>query len=266
MNVPLTTPETVGATPSFKLSAEGRTRLLSLPGEPLFLADWRRALFLHYEVDAAQLERAVPFELDLWQGRAYLSLVAFTMCGMRPRRGGRLAAWLCRPIATHSFLNARTYVRNGAERGIYFITEWLPNRLSVALGPPVYGLPYRPARLDYRHTHESGGLAGRVAAAGHGQFVYAGRLADGLSPGPCAPDSRDEFLLERYTAYTGHGARRRTFRVWHPPWPQTRAEMDVTDHTLLTQAWPWFATARYVGANYSPGLPDVWMGRSRKVI
>src|SRR5947207_2991822 len=75
------------------LSEAGRRRLLSLPGEPLFIADWDAALMIHYEVDAELLQRVVPFELDLLDGRAFVSLVAFTMRGMRPRWGGRFAAW-----------------------------------------------------------------------------------------------------------------------------------------------------------------------------
>src|SRR2546421_5594971 len=117
------------------LSEAARQRLLSLPGEPLFIADWEDALMIHYEVDAELLQRGVPFEVDLLEGRAFVSLVAFTMSGMRPRLGGRLAAWLFKPIGTHNFLNVRTCARVGSEAGIYFLAEWLSNRLSVALGP-----------------------------------------------------------------------------------------------------------------------------------
>jgi uncharacterized protein YqjF (DUF2071 family) len=149
MNITSASAEDFLAKPSHQFSADGRERLLSLPGEPLFLADWQRALFIHYEVDAALLQRELPFALDLWHGKAFVSLVAFTMRDMHPRFGGRTAAWLFKPISTHGFLNARTYVKHGDERGIYFITEWLSNRLSVALGPSLYGLPYRFAKLDY---------------------------------------------------------------------------------------------------------------------
>src|SRR5262245_34522440 len=76
-------------------------RMLSLPREPLFLANWDRALMIHYEVEPEALQRIVPFELDLYRGRAFLSLVAFTLQRMRPRFGGRLAELLFRPIATH---------------------------------------------------------------------------------------------------------------------------------------------------------------------
>ena len=97
------------------LSEVARCRLLSRPGEPLFYADWERVLMIHFEVDSKALQRDVPFELDQRDGRAFVSVVAFTMRGMRPRIGGRLAAWLFRPIATHDFLNVRTYVRHRGE-------------------------------------------------------------------------------------------------------------------------------------------------------
>src|SRR5437868_5384556 len=102
-------------------SEAGQQRLLSLPGEPLFIADWERVLMIHYELDPDALQRVVPFDLDLRCGRAFASAVAFTMRGMRPRFGGRLGAWLLRPIATHEFLNVRTYVRHKGESGIYFL-------------------------------------------------------------------------------------------------------------------------------------------------
>jgi hypothetical protein len=265
MNVTPTTAEDFLAKPSHRFSADGRERLLSLPGEPLFLANWERALFIHHEVDAMLLQRELPFPLDLWHGKAFVSLVAFTMRAMRPRFGGRVTAWLFKPISTHGFLNARTYVKHGDERGIYFITEWLSNRLSVALGPPLYGLPYRFAKLNYRHTHEQRRLLGKVEAPRQGRLVYEASLPPGAQLSPCEADSLDEFLLERYTAYTSRGTTRRTFRVWHPPWPQIHAQVSVSDNSLLTKAWPWFQTAKFVGANYSPGLCDVWMGHSRFV-
>jgi len=252
--------------PSRQLSVAGKRRLLAVPGEPLFLADWERVLFIHYEVDAAALRKEVPFETDLWQGRALVSLVAFTMRDLRPRRGGRMAAWPFTPIATHPFLNVRTYVKHEGEPGIYFMTKWLPNRLSVLLGPLLYGLPYRFARINYRHTHERGLFEGRVEAPGQGgKFVHAGRLDSNTPFNPCPPDSLDEFLLERYTAFTSSGSTRRFFRIWHPPWAQMPVAATVRENTLLMKTWPWFEQAQLVGANYSPGFRDVWMGRAFRV-
>ena len=248
------------------LSVVGRERLLAVPAEPLFVADWERVLFIHYEVDAAALRKEVPFEIDLWQGRALVSLVAFNMRDLRPRRGGRITAWPFKPICTHPFLNVRTYVKHEGERAIFFITEWLPNRLSVLLGPLFYGLPYRLANLDYAHIHESSRLEGRVSSpGGRGEFRYEAQLPPHHPFEPCHARSRDEFLLERYTAYTAHGRTRRVFRIWHPSWPQVSAQVSIAMDTLLTETRPWFKDARLAGANYSPGFRDVWMGRAFRV-
>ncbi len=251
---------------SGRLSAAGKQRLLASPGEPLFLADWERVLFIHYEVDAKSLQSQVPFALDLWQGRALVSLVAFIMRDMHPRRGGRLAAWPFKPIATHPFLNVRTYVKHENESGIYFIAEWLPNRMSVLLGPLLYGLPYRFARINYRHAHEQGWLAGCVEApGGRGKFIHETRLNPNTPFEFCPPSSLDEFLLERYAAFTSRGSTRRFFRVWHPSWRQMPVPVSIIDGTLMTESWQWFKEAPCIGANYSPGFQDVWMGRAHLV-
>src|SRR5258705_9627134 len=101
-------------------SSTAREQMLAQRGERLFVAGWERVLMMHFEVDAVALQRAVPFQLDLYHGQAFVSLVAFTMRGMRPCFGGKFAELLFRPIATHDFLNVRTYVRHGGGRGIYF--------------------------------------------------------------------------------------------------------------------------------------------------
>jgi uncharacterized protein YqjF (DUF2071 family) len=249
------------------LSHAARSRLLFRRGEPLLVADWDRALMLHFEVDAKRLQQAVPFELDLWdRTHAFVSVVAFTLHGMRLRAGGWLGAWLLKPLATHEFLNVRTYVLNGEERGIHFLAEWLPNPLAVLFGPITFGLPYRLGRLEYRHRHESGDIRGIVEDARSGASLqYAARLADDACFAPCHAGSLDEWLMERYTAFNAAQGRRRFFRVWHEPWPQTRAESHLEDGSLLTEHWPFFHNAQLVGSNYSPGVRGVWMGRPHRI-
>jgi uncharacterized protein YqjF (DUF2071 family) len=244
-------------------SNEGGERLLSQRGEPLFIAGWERSLFVHFEVDADRLQRDVPFPLDLRDGRAYVSLVAFTMRDMRFSFGGKPLAWLLKPIATHFFLNVRTYVKHAGEPGIYFLTEWLSNWLSVQLGPLLYGLPYRHAKINYQHQHEIGRLAGTVENSRQCFAYKAGCKRDEFVR--CETGSLDEFLVERYTAYTAHNTARRFFRIWHPPWPQVRADIEIQENALLCKAWPWFVEAQLLGANYSPGFSEVWMGRAHRI-
>jgi hypothetical protein len=223
------------------------------------LADWLRALFIHYEVEPSVLQPAVPFALDLLEGRAFVSVVAFTMERLRPGIGGRLSQWLFRPLATTRFLNVRTYVRHDNEAGIYFIAEFISNALAVPLGPITYGLPYRLGRLRFAHT-----LCADGPGTGGARVVARGRCFEAHWRGrqpftPCEPGSLDEFLLERYTAFTAGRARLRQFRIWHEPWQQTPVAVEILDARLLNQTWPWFRHVRVAGAHFSPGATDVWM-------
>lgn len=235
--------------------------MLAKAGEPLFLARWDRAVFIHYEADPAILQREVPFPLDLREGRAFVSLVAFTLLRMRPRLGGRLGEWLFQPIASHEFLNVRTYVRHTGEPGIFFLAEWLSNPLSVRLGPRTFGLPYRFGHLRYAHAHDDE-ILGTVTAS-EGRLGYRATIP-AASFDPSEAESPTEFLLERYTAFTCQRERRRLFRVWHEPWPQTPIEIEVTADDLLASTGKWWNSAEYVGAHYSPGV-EVRMGRPHRI-
>jgi uncharacterized protein YqjF (DUF2071 family) len=247
-------------------SEAARKRLLSRAGEPLFYAKWDNVAFIHYETDPQELQSCVPYDLDCYHGRAFVSLVAFTMRGMRPRFGGRIGELLLRPIATHNFLNVRTYVRYKGEPGIYFMREWLSSRMAAWLGPWSFGLPYRSGRIEYQPSRGYG-LAGAheprqewrgkvEASAGSFHFCTTFRRNDF---DVCAPESLDEFLLERYTAFTHFRKRRRFFRIWHEPWEQGPAQIQITTDSLIHSTGQWWRGTRCIGANYSPGV-TVWMG------
>jgi uncharacterized protein len=239
-----------------------RRRLLSIRGEPLFYANWDKAIFIHYETDPQELQRCIPYHLDFYHGRAFVSLVAFTMRGMRPRLGGRIGEFLLRPIATHDFLNVRTYVRHNGEPAIYFMREWLSSRMAAWLGPWSFGLPYRFGRIEYKPSRSYGFAdenerCGKVEAAA-GSFHFCATF-EAKDLGICALGSLDEFLLERYTAFTQFRKRRRFFRIWHEPWQQVRAKVQSATDNLIHSTGRWWQDARCIGANYSPGV-NVWMG------
>lgn len=51
-----------------------------------YYQEWNNAIFLHWKVDAAHLRKWVPemLELDTYEGEAWVSVVIFTMEGIRP--------------------------------------------------------------------------------------------------------------------------------------------------------------------------------------
>ena len=85
----------------------------------------------------------MPFRLDVRDGKAYVSVVAFSQERLRFAFGGEMTNWVGRWFANHEFLNVRTYVRHAAKPGIFFLAEWVPKRVATWLGPPLFGLPYR---------------------------------------------------------------------------------------------------------------------------
>jgi uncharacterized protein YqjF (DUF2071 family) len=238
---------------------------LEAEGGPLFNNAWREVVFVHYEADPETLRAQVPFKLDHRAGRAYVSLVAFTMSELRPFRRHRAWQIALAPMRTLRFLNLRTYVRHQGESGVYFLAEWLPRRLPVFCGRHTFGLPYRFGRLSYH---------GSI----HG---FSGCVREGLS-GPClsfdvkptsvsAPRradsaSLDEFLIERYSAFTQWGGVRRRFRIWHEPWAASPVDFHCGCDDLLRNTGDWHRAARFSHAAYSPGLDEIWIGRPRRLV
>src|SRR5687768_2861383 len=203
-------------------------------------ADWLDVIFVHFRISPERLARLVPLPLDLFDGDAYVSLVAFTQSRLRPTTGGRLGELLVAPLARHEFLNVRTYVRHGETRGIFFMTEWIPNRLAAFVGPRTYGLPYRLGRMDYRGRRREITAAGRrlvirgvgaspIQLAAPAALPRSGSSRERMGEAPMPREVLDEFLLERYTAFTHRNGVLRRFDVAHEPWPYRRAEVDVVD-------------------------------------
>lgn len=236
-------------------SAVAREVMRAEKGGALWEAEWSRVLMLHWSVPPAALQPWVPFPLDCREGRAWVSAVAFTLKGMRWRRWG-----LPLPFSGHAFLNLRAYVKVGDEGGIFFLREWVPWRPGVLLARPLYGLPFTPGRLRYRHGHESGALSGEVASAGR-RLAYEAEKPGAFDA--CEAGSLSEFLMERYNAFTEWRGWRRRFRVWHPPWRLAAVTARVREAGLLGLTGEWASKARFEGAHYSPGLPAVWMGAPR---
>lgn len=113
-------------------------------GKWAYYQEWNNALFLHWEVSHDALRELVPkkLEIDMFQGKAYVSLVAFTMQKIRPRH---LPA--VRAICDFDEINIRTYVIDGDKPGVYFLNIEAGKRLSAKLAKALSGLPYEKAKM-----------------------------------------------------------------------------------------------------------------------
>src|SRR2546427_9994900 len=217
-------------------------RLLSVKGDPFLFADWERVVFLHFIVAPELLRRFVPrpFELELYESEACISLVHVTMRRFRPCRPVSLG-WLFRPITQQRFLNLRTYVHSGSEPGALFLWGWLSQPFPLRLPSAILGLPYSFASLDYEHDAELSVLHGAVSARNATEsFAYRAAIAPHPPLAPCSPGSLAEFAMERYSGFFCRGPEPRVFRAWHPPWLQTPIDATIEDASLVTNKFPSF--------------------------
>jgi len=241
-------------------SLAAQRRLLSVPGDPFLFADWERVLFLHFAIAPEMLRPFVrpPLELDLFEGQAYLSVVAVTMRRFRPTLPLSLG-WALAPISIQKFLNVRTYVCHRDEPGALFLWGWLSK--PAPLPPPTFNLPCGFAKMTYRHETGLGQLHGQVAADS-GRFTYNGKIPPRNIFQPCPFGSLSEFAMERYTGFFSHGNRTKIFRTWHPQWLQKQIDITMTENSLLTAKFDFFKEANFVGANFAPGFKQVSLGRA----
>jgi uncharacterized protein YqjF (DUF2071 family) len=109
-----------------------------------FYQEWSRAIFLHWEVDLEDLKKIVPeeIEIDLFDGKPWVSLVAFTMEKIRPRNLPYFS-----PISNFDEINIRTYVKSKNKTGVYFLSIEGGKRMSCKVSKTISELPYRFSKM-----------------------------------------------------------------------------------------------------------------------
>ncbi|CAN5764630.1 hypothetical protein BH20GEM1_BH20GEM1_09150 [soil metagenome] len=193
---------------------------------------WRRLLFLHWPVPPAAVRAAVPASvpLDLRDGTAWVSVVAFDIEAARPPVA---PAWLGLDFLE---TNARTYVRMpGGEPAVWFFSLEAASRLAVAAARLAYGLPYFHARMA--RSREDGAEVYRTARRGPEAPGLEVRYRVGAPLGTAAPESLEEFLIERYALHAVRGGGRIvTVRVRHAPYPLRAVAVESVSEDLLEAA------------------------------
>ena len=109
-------------------------------GSGKFYQEWNDAIFLHWQVDLATLKKFVPeeLEIDLFEGKPWVSLVAFTVENIRPKYLPSFS-----PISNFDEVNIRTYIKSGEKTGVYFLSIEAGKRLSCKVAKGISELPYR---------------------------------------------------------------------------------------------------------------------------
>ena len=205
------------------------------PGPWLMTQTWHDLLFAHWPIDPvddAALRALVPasFEIDRFDGAAWLGIVPFAMTNVAPRLVPALP-W----VSAFPELNVRTYVTVRDKPGVFFFSLDAGNPLAVTAARGLLNLPYYSAAMTVDEREGEIVYTSRREPAPAAEFSarYRG-LGDRNPP---APGTLEYFLTERYCLYAmdrwSHAYR---LEIHHPPWLLESARAEITINTMAEAA------------------------------
>lgn len=219
---------------------------------------WETITFLHWDYPIDVVQRLLPptFEVEPWDGRAWVGLLPFFM-RVRPLIGPPLRA-----LTTFPESNVRTYVRGPDGRpGILFFSLDAASTPAVTAGRCAYGLPYHLATMRIRrqqgHLQYTSRRLG-VGAPGHDIVVVPEEPLTGTNV-----TQFDRFLTARFLLWTTRRGKVMSVRADHPPWALRRARVERLNQSLLGRVGLPEPTDTPV-VHYSQGV-DVHLGRPELV-
>lgn len=199
-------------------------------GRPVMTQTWRDVTFAHWSVEPDDVRRILPegLEPDLFDGRAWVSLVGFEMDDLRLRG--------LPPIPTtdrFEEFNVRTYVRGPEGPGVWFcsldVSHWLPT-LVARIG---FALPYDKGLVGFSSTASSA----TWSVERTWPTRATGQLAVTVDEASSIEDPLSVFLTARWRLYSAtRSGRLVTAPVEHPPWQLRAASVDSVDTGIATAA------------------------------
>lgn len=167
---------------------------------------------VNYEIDPSILSPFIPkgTEIDLWNGKAYISLVGFMFLNTRV---------LGYSIPFHrnfEEVNLRTYVKRGDQRGVVFIKEIVPRWAIAYLARCLYNENY--IALPMNHLIIENPFHVEYQWKFNGKWQKIGVDCKG-EPQAISEGSEVEFITEHYWGYTTQAnGETKAYQVEHPKW------------------------------------------------
>lgn len=178
-----------------------------------YYQEWNKAVFLHWQVNLSELRKDVPehLEIDLCEGKPWVSLVAFTMNNIRPRILPPFP-----PISDFDEINVRTYVKRGNKTGVYFLSVEGGSYLSCKVARALSHLPYRYSKMKREAN---------VYTSANRQFNDQMHLSYEVGEMLTEKTDLDLWLTERYALFQDSGASINEFEIHHIEWPTYNIEL-----------------------------------------
>lgn len=178
-----------------------------------FYQEWNNAIFLHYQVDLTELKKFVPkeLEIDLFNGKPWISIVAFTMEKIRPKNFPYFP-----PISDFHEINIRTYVMSNNKTGVYFLSIEGGNSFSCKVAKGISELPYRYSKIK-RTDH--------IYQSQNSEFKDKLNIEFKIGKKLIQKTELDKWLTERYALFQDTDESINEFEIHHLEWPISEIEL-----------------------------------------
>ena len=199
------------------LSATGHRPWKMLSENWKFYQEWNNAIFLHWQVDLETLKEFVPTELeiDLFQGKPWVSVVAFDMEKIRPKNLPPFP-----PVSNFNEINIRTYVKLDKKPGVYFLSIEGGKKISCTIARKISELPYR-----YSKMKRSKGLLKSYNSKYNDQLTLEYKVGN-------SQENKTElgkWLTERYALFQDTELTINAFEIHHLEWPLNEIQLQKID-------------------------------------
>ncbi|TDP61155.1 YqjF family protein [Flavobacterium dankookense] len=181
-------------------------------------ADWENIIMANYAIAPELLEPYLPkgVTLDLFQGKAYVSLVGFMF------KNTKLFNVPIPKLGTFEEINLRFYVKRvegtTVKRGVVFINETIPYRIVAWVANKLYNEHYTvvPTRHEYRIKKQQQQLTFEWLRNKKWNSIY---VKTDTQAKAMQPNSFEEFIYEHYLGYTKVNEKTtEEYRLKHPSW------------------------------------------------
>jgi uncharacterized protein YqjF (DUF2071 family) len=204
-------------------------------GRPAGFQRWRKLLFLHWEVDAAEVAKLLPagVDVDTFEGKAYVGVVPFTMLDVAPRWSPSVPG-----ISNFHELNVRTYVHlGGRDPAVWFFSLDAASSIAVLAARAGWHLPYHRASMELDVDDDNISYMSRRLWPGPkpAEFQCRYRIGEAL---PVSVDGTfQHFVAERYLliAKAGDGSLS-IGQVHHHPYELRKAHVEELEQSMTTAA------------------------------
>lgn len=210
-------------------------------------AEWRKLAMVNYEIDPSLLSEFIPFgtELDLWEGKCYVSLIGFMFLNTR---------LLGFKIPFHSDfeeVNLRFYVKrfenDNWKRGVVFIKEIVPKPALSWVANTVYKENYESLPMAHHWSTKDEKLTVEYKWKKSNFWSTLKVIAD-KNQSEIAIGSHIEFITEHYWGYARVNENvTNEYEVTHPKWKKyivKNYELDVDFESVYGQKFGFLKTQK----------------------